>query len=355
MIYYRRYIGAYQKRTTRLSMRDHGAYTLMLDFYYAEEEPLPLDVDEIYDICKVRTPDDRKSVDKVLRIHFEKRGDGYHNDRADREIAVSEQARTNGKGGGRPPQDKTKGGTGKQTGTVTDDGTELETGRETGTDTGTVTGTGTGKGGGSGHPSTFNHSAVQPSTVQPSTDSPAANPTANPPPSRAVAIALLIRNLEKERGKAPKITSIDPRVQAWAAAGITDNELREAHALAVADREVNNEDQAINAGFLDLFVTRVRTPGNGTSRLNGSAKPPLDWWLTPDGIFAKADTEKVPIRMRCIPGEEERGPIIRDHLVTLAMLCVKLGPGNWVDERNPTLMRTIEEIRQQQTAGSESS
>lgn len=165
MIYYRRYIGAYQKRTTRLSMRDHGAYALMLDFYYAEELPLPLELDDIYDLCKVRTPDDRKSVDKVLRLHFEKRTDGYHNERADHEISVSVQARKNGKGGGRP---RTESITGDETGPETGS----ETGSETGLQTEDETERLTGEGGGSVHPSTFNHSAFQPSAFQPPTDQP---------------------------------------------------------------------------------------------------------------------------------------------------------------------------------------
>lgn len=176
MIYYRRYIGAYQKRTTRLSMRDHGAYGLMLDFYYAEEQPLPLEIEDIYDICKARTPDDRKSVQKVLKLHFEKGADGYHNARADAEIAASRQARKNGQGGGRPPR---KGKTGDET----EDETETVTGDGTGHETRQVTETVTG----TGHPSSFNHSAVQPSSrsaPQPSPDS--RQPlSAHPPADRA--------------------------------------------------------------------------------------------------------------------------------------------------------------------------
>lgn len=314
MIYYRRYIGAYQKRTTRLSMRDHGAYALMLDFYYAEELPLPLDVDEIYDICKVRTPDDRKAVDKVLRIHFQRGADGYHNERADKEIAASKQARENG-----------KGHKSKRTGVVTEDPSEPATGGATEELTGDGTGEATEEGGGSGHPSTFNHSAVQPSNLQPSTDSPAQPPA----PNRAGAIAVLIRNLEKERGKAPKVTSIDPRVVAWAEQGVTDDELREAHELAVTDRKVNGEDAAINAGFLDVFVAKVRTPGNGISRLNGT---PADWWESVDGIKAKAS---------------ELGISGNNADWLKCAIAAKLGGDTWpwIDARNITQQRLIEEYR----------
>lgn len=282
MIYYRRYMGAYQKRTTRLSMRDHGAYSLMLDFYYAEEQPLPLEHEDIYDICKARTPDDRKSVEKVLRLHFDRRGDGYHNERADEEIAAAQQARKNGQGGGRPP--KTGVVTGKQTEKVTD----LETRSETKPITGSETGKVTEKGGGSVHPSTFNHSAFQPfslPTVQPSTDTTAANRKQNPPPNRAAAIAVLIRNLEKARGKATKITSINPLVQGWADRGVTDEQITQAYELAVAARQRDQDEGPVNAKFLDSILATLLNPPAGTTRVNGHGKP---WFLdTWTAIVAK--------------------------------------------------------------------
>jgi hypothetical protein len=142
MNYYRRYVGDYLRDTMRLTPTDHGVYGLMLDFYYAEERPLPLDLDEIHAICKAIKPDDRKSVDKVLAGYFHRASDGYHNNRADKEIATSQQARKNGQSGGRPP-------TGSLTGTLPG----LETGTETKAGTGSITGQGTG----SGHPPTTNH------------------------------------------------------------------------------------------------------------------------------------------------------------------------------------------------------
>ena len=98
MNYYRRYIGDYHSKTLPLTPTDHGVYGLMLDFYYAEELPLPLDLDEIHAICRAARPEDRKAVDKVLGRYFERRADGYHNERADKEIQTSQQARINGRG-----------------------------------------------------------------------------------------------------------------------------------------------------------------------------------------------------------------------------------------------------------------
>ncbi len=106
MIYYRRYVGSYLKNTSRLSLVEHGAYTALLDHYYAEERPLPLDLDKIYRMARAMMPEERRAVDVVLLTYFNKREDGYHNARADEELAVAtkiiDTARENGKLGGRP-------------------------------------------------------------------------------------------------------------------------------------------------------------------------------------------------------------------------------------------------------------
>lgn len=146
MNYYRRYVGDYLRDTARLSMLEHGAYNLLLDYYYADEKPLPADLDELYLMVRAMTPADRKSVDKVLRLYFVLEPDGYHNGRADHEIRVSQTARGNGGKGGRKPVDN---GTGMETGTVT--------GLPTGSPTEQGTEHRTGEGAGSGHPPTTNH------------------------------------------------------------------------------------------------------------------------------------------------------------------------------------------------------
>lgn len=105
-------------------------------------------------------------------------------------------------------------------------------------------------------------------------------------PTRAAAVAVLLRNLEKARGKASKITSVHPIVIAWADRGVTDAQLTEAYQLAVADREQARDDTAINAGFLDVFVAKILNPTNG--REVHSAVTPKPWFLRWNGIEAKA-------------------------------------------------------------------
>jgi len=134
MNYYRRYVGDYLRDTARLSMLEHGAYTLLLDYYYAEERPIPLELDDVYRMVRAIMPEERKAVIRVLTTFFTKAEDGYRHKRVDHEISTSKQARENGSKGGRQR-------------------TESDTGLETGRGTGQLSG----MGGGSGHPPTTTH------------------------------------------------------------------------------------------------------------------------------------------------------------------------------------------------------
>lgn len=86
MNYYRRYVGDYLRDTSRLSMLEHGAYNLLLDYYYAEERPIPPEMDDVYRMVRAIMPEERRAVQKVLSTYFVKKDDGWHNKRADDEI-----------------------------------------------------------------------------------------------------------------------------------------------------------------------------------------------------------------------------------------------------------------------------
>ncbi len=131
MNYYRRYSGDYLRDTARLTLTEHGAYTLMLDYYYSDEQPLPVDRDEIYLLVRAMRTADQRAVDKVLSLYFELREDGYHQKRVDAEIAASKSARDNGKLGGRKPAGEPKGKPRQEP------KQEPLSGTETGTETGT--------------------------------------------------------------------------------------------------------------------------------------------------------------------------------------------------------------------------
>ena len=54
MNWYKRYIGDYQRDTGHLSLVEHGAYTLMLDTYYATSRPLPKEQSVLFRLLRGR-------------------------------------------------------------------------------------------------------------------------------------------------------------------------------------------------------------------------------------------------------------------------------------------------------------
>lgn len=107
MNYYRRYPGDYMRDTGHLSLTEHGAYTALLDHYYAKGAPLPASLDALSRLCRAMTTVEQDSVKAVADEFFPLADDGLrHNARADEEIAgwieyQAEQSRK-GKMGGRP-------------------------------------------------------------------------------------------------------------------------------------------------------------------------------------------------------------------------------------------------------------
>ena len=84
MNYYERYCGDYTRDTGHLSLQEHGAYTVMLDTYYATETPLPADYESLYRICRAMTGKEREAVRNVADAFFKLNGDGSrHNPKAD--------------------------------------------------------------------------------------------------------------------------------------------------------------------------------------------------------------------------------------------------------------------------------
>lgn len=93
MNYYRRYIGDYQRDTGHLSVTEHGAYTLLLDAYYATGGKLPLPLPELNRLCRAETKIEKDSVMRVAEEFFPANGDGTrHNQRADYELLKASQA-----------------------------------------------------------------------------------------------------------------------------------------------------------------------------------------------------------------------------------------------------------------------
>ena len=110
MMFYKRFIGDYRKKTARLTPLEHGVYGLLLDEYYATEGPLPLDAGELANIVGARTNADNAAIQKVLDRYFTKTNAGWVNDRgleemdSARKFSAEQKARIekrwNGKGSG---------------------------------------------------------------------------------------------------------------------------------------------------------------------------------------------------------------------------------------------------------------
>jgi hypothetical protein len=88
---------------------------------------------------------------------------------------------------------------------------------------------------------------------------------------------------ETARGKnAKSFMGGSEQTKAWAAAGVTEAQMRQAYDLAVAQREADKDPAPINVKFLDLFVAKVMNP-----REPGSAVTVKAWHESASGIEAK--------------------------------------------------------------------
>lgn len=108
MNYYPRFPGDYMRKTMHLSMLEDGAYTRLLDWYYANDRPIPHD--RRYAVSRAASSAERTAVDAVLCEFFVADDGNHRNIRADAEIAAAakriEAAKLNGSKGGRKPNPK---------------------------------------------------------------------------------------------------------------------------------------------------------------------------------------------------------------------------------------------------------
>ncbi|UPU47782.1 YdaU family protein [Xanthomonas translucens] len=87
MNYYEHHLGDYAQATAHLSFVEDAAYSRLLRKYYAEEKPLPADLRAVQRLVGARTDEEREAVQVVLEEFFLLEEDGWHNKRADSEIA----------------------------------------------------------------------------------------------------------------------------------------------------------------------------------------------------------------------------------------------------------------------------
>lgn len=86
--FYKHHLGDYDAATAHLSWDEDQAYTRLLRVYYRTEKPLPRDPDLAYRLVRAITRAQKAAVTAVLHEFFDERADGWHNKRADEEIAA---------------------------------------------------------------------------------------------------------------------------------------------------------------------------------------------------------------------------------------------------------------------------
>jgi uncharacterized protein YdaU (DUF1376 family) len=79
--FYQRHLGDYAKDTKHLTMIEHGAYCLLLDYYYATEKPIPADRCER--IANAYADAEREAVKSVLKEFFTETAEGWRHFKCD--------------------------------------------------------------------------------------------------------------------------------------------------------------------------------------------------------------------------------------------------------------------------------
>ncbi len=106
MHYYKKNIGDYRSATAHLSLLEHGVYNWLLDTYYLNEKPLPLNERELFRMALARTKDEKNAVRDILIEFFVETENGWVHNRCESEVkayhAKAETNRKNGGNGGRP-------------------------------------------------------------------------------------------------------------------------------------------------------------------------------------------------------------------------------------------------------------
>jgi uncharacterized protein YdaU (DUF1376 family) len=81
--YYQHNISDYRADTGHLTLLEHGCYHQLLDQYYLNEEPLPLDIDKIFRLLTARTQDEKDAIKNVLKDFFVETEAGFIQRRCD--------------------------------------------------------------------------------------------------------------------------------------------------------------------------------------------------------------------------------------------------------------------------------
>ena len=86
MNFYPHRIGDHASATSHLSMLEDCAYRRLLDWYFLDEKPIPLDARKVYRRVRASSDAEREAVDVVLAEFFTKTEEGYRHGKSDDEM-----------------------------------------------------------------------------------------------------------------------------------------------------------------------------------------------------------------------------------------------------------------------------
>ncbi len=116
MHYYQHNISDYRADTGHLTLLEHGCYHQLLDQYYLNEEPLPLDIDKIFRLLTARTQDEKDAIKNVLKDFFIETEAGFIQRRCDNEIKFYHERIDSAAAAGRKSAEKRANSNGRSTG-----------------------------------------------------------------------------------------------------------------------------------------------------------------------------------------------------------------------------------------------
>lgn len=88
MNYYQFHLGDYSVSTRGLSWDEHCAYRMLIDLYYAREEPISLDRQRVYRQTMARSKRQKAAIDQILVDYFTETPEGWVNERCERDLAA---------------------------------------------------------------------------------------------------------------------------------------------------------------------------------------------------------------------------------------------------------------------------
>lgn len=89
MNFYKRFPGDIQRKTSHLTPAEMGIYDRLMDWYYSNERPLPVEPHRSWSIAGAVMPDDQAAVARVLEEFFVYTAGGWVDAEAERAIAES--------------------------------------------------------------------------------------------------------------------------------------------------------------------------------------------------------------------------------------------------------------------------